>query len=294
MTSNGAVIVGAGRVGTALALRLLAAHHPVDALVTRSAASRDRAAALVPSVPQVGPDSDVLVSAGTVLLCVADDDLPAVVELLAGRLQPGRLVAHTSGRHGLGVLSGLAADRAAIHPAMTFTGGPGDVADLDGIAYGVTAEASALAAATRLVSRLGGTVELVPDEQRAAYHAALSHAANHLVTLIADAADLLRAAGVSDTSRLLAPITAAALRNSLATDPATGLPQGDTALTGPVVRGDAGTVAAHLVALSGSPAEAAYRAMATRTAQRAAASGRLPQPAAQVILDLLQTGGPAS
>jgi predicted short-subunit dehydrogenase-like oxidoreductase (DUF2520 family) len=272
------VIVGAGRVGTALAVRLLASGRDV-ALVARSDASRARAG----SLPVVGLDA--VATAGTVLLCVADDDLPALVSALP-ELNKDALVAHTSGRHGLAVLSGLAGMHAAIHPVMTFTGADADSAELDGIAYGVTAQGAALAAAGALVADLGGVVEQVPDELRPLYHAALSHAANHLVTLIADAADLLRQAGIDDTSRVLGPITRAALANVLAVDPATGRPAGDAALTGPVVRGDVGTVAAHLAALQGAPAEAAYRAMARRTADRAEQAGRLSHEAALAVREL--------
>jgi predicted short-subunit dehydrogenase-like oxidoreductase (DUF2520 family) len=274
------VIVGAGRVGTALAARLLATGRDV-AMVARSDASRPRAG----SLEVVGLDAAA--TAGTVLLCVADDDLPGLVAALP-ELNDDALVAHTSGRHGLAVLSGLAGLHAAIHPVMTFTGGRSDLTNLDGIAYGVTAQGPALAAATALVAILGGVVELVPDELRPLYHAALSHAANHLVTLIADAADLLRQAGIDDTSRVLGPMTRAALANVLAADPATGRPAGDAALTGPVVRGDVGTVAAHLTALQGTPAEAAYRAMARRTAERAEQAGRLSGEAALAIRELLE------
>jgi predicted short-subunit dehydrogenase-like oxidoreductase (DUF2520 family) len=277
------VVVGAGRVGTALAARLLEGGRDVS-LVTRSAASLLRASAAAPDVPVVGLEA--VTAAEVVLLCVADDDVPAVVASLPATA-PTALVAHTSGRHGLSVLGALAGNKAAIHPVMTFTGGASDLTNLDGIAYGVTAQGPGLAQATTLVADLGGVVELVPDELRPLYHAALSHAANHLVTLVADAADLLRQAGIEDTSRMLGPITGAALANVQATDPATGRPAGDAALTGPVVRGDAGTVAAHLAALRGSPAEAAYRAMARRTAERAEQAGRLSHESALAIIEQL-------
>ncbi|MDX6245464.1 MAG: hypothetical protein QOE76_3187 [Frankiales bacterium] len=281
------VVVGAGRVGTALAARLLEGGRDVS-LVTRSAASLVRASAAAPDVPVVGLEA--VTTAAVVLLCVADDDLPAVVASLPAPAS-GALVAHTSGRYGVSVLDGLTGHKAAIHPVMTFAGGPTDLANLDGIAYGVTAQGTGLAAAAVLVADLGGLVELVPEELRPLYHAGLSHAANHLVTLVADAADLLHQAGIEDTSRMLGAITGAALANALATDPATGRPAADAALTGPVVRGDAGTVAAHLAALRGMPAEPAYRAMARRTAERAEEAGRLSHESALAILEQLPPPG---
>src|SRR5207248_2101782 len=114
------------------------------------------------------------------------------------------------------------------------------------ISYGVTASGEGLTEAVSLVGDLGGRLELVPEERRPLYHAALSHAANHLNTLVADAADLLRASGVQDPSAVLGSIARAALDNAIAS--------GTAALTGPVVRGDVATVAAHLDALAAEPA----------------------------------------
>ena len=187
-----------------------------------------------------------------------------------------QFVAHTSGRHGTAILSGLGGPKAAIHPAMTFAGGPDDLARLPGIVYGVTADEAAMPTALGLVNDLRGRPAIIAEHQRPLYHAAMSHAANHLVTLIADAKDLLREAGVDDPEAALAPISEAALANVLR--------DGDAALTGPVARGDIETVRAHLQALADEPALEAYAAMATRTAERAAASGRLgPDEAAAII-----------
>jgi predicted short-subunit dehydrogenase-like oxidoreductase (DUF2520 family) len=92
---------------------------------------------------------------------------------------------------------------------------------------------------------------------------------NHLVTLVNDSAEVLRAAGVENPSRLLGPLLSASLDNALRI--------GDEALTGPVSRGDSATVAAHIDALAGTPFLNPYLAMAIRTMQRAAAAGRLSE-----------------
>ncbi len=135
--------------------------------------------------------------------------------------------------------------------------------------------------ATRLVADLGGTPEWIGEADRPVYHAALAHGANHLVTLVNEAADLLRHAGVRDPAPLLAPLLRAALDN--------GLRLGDAALTGPVARADAGTVAGHLRRLAGTAPEsvAAYRTLARRTADRAIAAGRLDPVAAATLLEVL-------
>ena len=240
-------IIGTGRVGSAFAAALAEAGHPV---VT------DRAADIT-------------------IIAVPDDVLESVVR----NLSDTNLVAHTSGAHGLGVLEPAVARGArplAVHPAMTFTGGPEDLARLrKGIMFGVTAPPDVRPLGEELVRELGGTPEWIADEHRTLYHAALAHGANHLVTLVNDALDALRAAGVRRPERMLDPLLHAALDNALQL--------GDAALTGPVARGDARTVAAHLAALP----DTAYPVMARRTVERARAAGLITREQAASIQELM-------
>ena len=269
-------VVGAGRVGAVLGAALAAAGHRVVATAAVSAASRRRAALLLPDA-EIRPADEVARVAGDLLvLAVPDDALPGVVSGMAatGALNRGTTVAHTSGAHGAGVLGDVPG--MALHPAMTFTGEAADLDRLPGISWGVTATDRAFA--TRLVADLGGVPEWIDEQSRPLYHAALAHGANHLVTLVNEAADLLRAAGVEHPRKVLAPLLRAALDNSLRL--------GEDALTGPVSRGDAGTVRKHLDRM---PAEAvpAYLALARRTADRAIAAGRLRPQDAALLLDVL-------
>ena len=128
---------------------------------------------------------------------------------------------------------------------------------------------------------MGGDPVWVEEGSRALYHAALAHGANHLVTLVAQTLDLLSSAGVEHPARLVAPLMSAALDNALR--------QGDAALTGPVARGDAGTVAAHVRAIGEVSPEArtAYVALARVTADRALAAGTLRAASAEALLDVL-------
>jgi predicted short-subunit dehydrogenase-like oxidoreductase (DUF2520 family) len=272
-------VVGAGRVGAVVGAALDAAGHRVVAAAAVSAASRERAARLLPDAAVLPADEVARRATDLLLLAVPDDALAAVVSGLAatGALQPGQVVAHTSGAHGLAVLGAVRG--LALHPAMTFTGTGADLDRLPGIAWGVTATDRAFAA--RLVADLGGVPEWVAEQNRPLYHAALTHGANHLVTLVNEAADLLRAAGVGEPSRVLAPLLTAALDNALRL--------GDAALTGPVSRGDAGTVGRHLDRLP-SDALPAYLTLARRTADRAIASGRLRPRDAALLLDVLAGG----
>src|SRR5207247_5810619 len=167
----------------------------------------------------------------------------------------------------------------ALHPAMTFTGTSLDLVRLADCCFGVTAPTAVLPIGQALVVEMGAEPVVIAEENRELYHAALAHTANHLVTLVAQGLDLLRQAGVEAGGRVLAPLLSAALDNALR--------HGDAALTGPVARGDAGTVAAHLSAISTGSVEgaaASYRALARATADRALAADRLrPEDAAALL-----------
>jgi predicted short-subunit dehydrogenase-like oxidoreductase (DUF2520 family) len=277
--------IGAGRGGAVLAAALGRVGYPLVAISARSPASRSRAAQILPGTPIVSPDATAR-AADILLLAVPDDALAGLVATLAdnGAIRRGQLVVHTSGAHGVGILdpaTKAGAHPLALHPAMTFTGTAADLARLDGVSFGVTAPADVRTFAERLVADLGGRVEWIAEAARPLYHAALAHGANHLVTLVNEAVDRLRDAGVRDPRSVLAPLLEAALDNSLRL--------GDAALTGPVARGDAGTLATHLVALrAGAPESvAAYLALARRTADRAIAAGSLPAAEAGSLLDVL-------
>jgi predicted short-subunit dehydrogenase-like oxidoreductase (DUF2520 family) len=281
-------VIGTGRAGTALGAALARAGHEVVAVAAVSEASVRRARATFPGAALADP-RDVLARSDLVLLTVPDDALPDLVSGLAATGAPveGRMLVHASGRHGLAVLEPvvrLGALPLALHPVMTFTGRPDDVDRLTGTSFGVTAPEKLRTAAEALVIEMGGEPVFIAEEHRDLYHAALAGAANHLITLVAQAEDLLRAAGVPDPARLLGPLLSASLDNALRF--------GDAGLTGPVARGDAHTVAAHVAALDAEPAAspaatAAYIALARLTADRALAAGLLQAADAERLLGVL-------
>jgi len=278
-------VVGAGRVGSVLGAALALAGHRVVAASGVSDDSRARAAQMLPGVPLVSPQ-DVLARADLALLTVPDAALPGLAEGLAstGAVRPGQMVAHASGRYGVAVLAPLTRAGClplALHPVMTFTGASVDLARLHGCTFGVTAPEALRPAAEALVVEMGGEPAWVAEDRRVLYHAALANSANHLVTLLAQSMDLLRRAGVAEPGRMLGPLVGAALDNALRS--------GDAALTGPVARGDAEAVGAHLDELAAVSPEAlaAYVAMARLTADRALAAGTLSPGAAEALLDVL-------
>jgi predicted short-subunit dehydrogenase-like oxidoreductase (DUF2520 family) len=281
-------VVGVGRAGAVLAAGLDRAGHRVVAVHAVSETSLLRAQALLPDAA-VLPVPEVLAAADLVLLTVPDDVLPGLVAGLAeaGHIRPGQFLVHASGRYGTAVLEPATRAGAlplALHPVMTLTGTSLDLERLGGCPFGVTAPAVLRPVAEALVVEMGGEPVWVAEADRTLYHAALANASNHLVTLTAQSMDLLAAAGVEQPARLLGPLMTASLDNALR--------RGDAALTGPVVRGDAGTVRGHLAVLGEVSPEsrAAYLAMARLTADRAMAAGLLPAPRAEALLDVLAAG----
>src|SRR5882757_343048 len=276
-------IVSAGRVGTALGLALERAEHVVVACSAISQASRQRAERRLPDTP-VLPVDEVARRADLLLLAVPDTELAGLVSGLAatGSVRPGAIVAHTAGATGIAVLNPLTEQGCiplAIHPAMTFTGADEDIVRLSDACFGITAaDEVGDAIAQSLVLEIGGEPFGVREEARSLYHAALAHAGNHVITVLLDAVEALRAAlrgqellgqevvgdapgGIAE--RVLGPLARASLENALQ--------RGQAALTGPVARGDAAAVIAHLQALHELDPELAqaYRTNSVRTAQRA-------------------------
>ncbi|MDN5920398.1 MAG: DUF2520 domain-containing protein [Pseudonocardia sp.] len=282
-------VVSAGRVGAVLGAALAAADHRVVATSGVSRASVQRAESLLPGVPLLPPD-EVVTRSDLVVLAVPDDVLPGLVRGLAaaGCFRPGQIVTHTAGASGVRVLDpavehGVLA--VALHPAMTFTGRPEDVQRLASCCVAVTAAEGDEAAASvgeALVVEMNAEPVRVPEAVRPLYHAALAHGANHLMTLVSDCVDLLEGAGVHTAERLVAPLLSAALDNALR--------HGDRALTGPVARGDTGTLRTHLDVITAADPDlaAAYRALASRTAGRAAAAGLLDHSALDEVRTTLE------
>ncbi|OLT48432.1 glycerol-3-phosphate dehydrogenase [Saccharomonospora sp. CUA-673] len=284
-------VVSAGRVGSVLGAALARAGHAVAAVSAVSDASVRRAERLLPDVPVLPPD-EVAARCDLVLLALPDDVLAPMTSGLAraGALRAGQIVVHTSGAHGVDVLGAAAEAGAlplALHPIMTFTGREEDLERLTAAAVGITAGSGDEAAwhvGEALTVEMGAEPVRVPEAARPLYHAALAHGANHLATIVADSVDLLRDAGIDRPDRVVAPLLSASLDNSLRHE--------GRALTGPVARGDSGTVAAHLRVLAEQAPDVrpTYAALARRTVARARIAGLLGEDAARELETLLERG----
>lgn len=231
------VVVGRGRVGTALSAAARAAGLPV-----RLAASAD--------APHAAR------GATAALLCVPDTAIGTVAASLAA--DPPALVGHVSGATALDPLAASTAPRTfSLHPLQSFGGASATLASTPAAIAGSDGEAERFASA--LAEALGMTPFTVPEESRVAYHAAASIASNFLIALQESAAELLESSGIEDARELLAPLVLQTAAN--------WAERGPDALTGPIARGDAATVERHRAALREQAPEllALYDVMAERT-----------------------------
>jgi predicted short-subunit dehydrogenase-like oxidoreductase (DUF2520 family) len=227
---------------------------------------------------------ETIATADVTFLAVPDGRLAAVAAHLAASVPPGRghVVLHLAGSLGVDVLRPLAErgySTGAMHPLQVLSGwriAPGTT-------FAVEADGRARAVVSRLVADLGGTeIELDPGA-RPAYHAAAVIAANLGMTLLAEAVDLLEAAGVERGQALQG--LSGLVRGGLEAALDVGLP---AALTGPVTRGDVGTVAAHINTLRSDPELlAAYLAVSQLALRQSRRDGR-PATGAEAVAHILK------
>ncbi|MCI7551314.1 MAG: DUF2520 domain-containing protein [Actinomycetaceae bacterium] len=284
-------IISAGKVGVILGKALRAAGHQIIGAYASSPESRERLETILPGVPALSVQQ-IVERSEMVLLALPDDELAPLVEGLAklGAWQSGQIVAHTAGRYGVSVLDSAREAGAlpvAIHPAMTFTGTSIDSYRLQGCPFGVTATAPLLPIGHALVTEMGGMPFTIAESDRGVYHAALAHGANHLVTVVTQATRMLESIGIEQPGEFIRPLVHAAMEGALES--------GEALLTGPVVRGDSGTVAEHLHILrevaEADPSMAdiapSYTELAAATTRRAEARRVITASTAEEILKVL-------
>lgn len=267
-------IVGAGRVGTALAVLLQRSGHRVVAVSGRDA-SRRRAARHLPDVPFV-PMLEACRRAEVVLVGLPDDRIRPVTETLAehGAFRDGRWVAHLSGSQPLDLLAPARAAGAgvlSIHPLQTFPDVEAALGRLPGSTMAVTAgDEEGFLLGEGLATDAGGRPFRLLDEHKPLYHAAAVFCSNYLAVVEGIAERLFLRAGLEQPLTAFAPLAEATLANVLERGPM-------GALTGPVARGDAGTVRGNIEALAAEApdAVAAYVALADAALRMASDAGRI-------------------
>jgi len=281
-------IVGAGRVGTALAVLWRRAGHRIVA-VAGGEATPARAAIYLPDVPVLDAVGAAR-AAEVVAIATPDGAIGDVANTIAaaGAVTAGDTVLHASGATGLDALDAPRAAGAralSLHPLQTCPTVDAALERMAGAGFAVTAlDEAGFALGERLARDAGGRPFRLADEAKPLYHAAAVFASNYLVTVTALAHEIERAAGLDDPAALLAPLQEATLANIVRVGPA-------EALTGPAVRGDSRTVARNLEALAGSMPEAVrpYVALADLALALAERSGRLPAGGREEVEAVLAT-----
>ncbi|HKV84991.1 MAG TPA: DUF2520 domain-containing protein [Ktedonobacterales bacterium] len=291
-------LIGVGAVGSALAVALDARGAQIAALSTRHPDRARLVADTLTSRPPITSPERALADADLVILAVPDDSIAELAASLPWRA--GQAAIHLSGAHGLEILAPVTARgafAAAIHPLMTFpaTGaiptGAEQLARLAGCVWALEASTPALAAKLEtLIGALGGSVVSLRAEDRVPYHIAAVLASNYVTTLLAAATRLWEPFTGDETMDAL-PALLPLLRASVENLARVGLPG---ALSGPIARGDVGTITRHLAWLDANAGEpgvadlrAAYIALARLAIPVAQAKGTLSAEAAEALRGML-------
>lgn len=287
--SSRIALVGPGRLGQAVCRLLADAGHVFVAVVSRDLA-RARAAARFIGNPQAATtDLTKVKEAEMVFLALPDDAIAPMATRLRqeGLVRPDTVLVHFSGIHDSSILEGEGTPvrGLAIHPMQSFADAVIGMRNLPGSLFAIEGDASLIPLARELVDDMGGLPFILTREQKPLYHAAACTASNFLVTLVATAGEMLSYCGIDakDAGRLFAPLLSGTVKNLSTLGP-------QSALTGPIVRGDILTVEKHLAALEALPEEVRriYRLMGEKTVDLAEESGRLEADKAEALRRLLQ------
>ena len=252
--------IGAGRIATALAVRLHESGYHITGIFSRTFAHAQALAALTESsaVEDAFPDADIL------FLTVPDDAILITVAAVAKQETPllTGAVVHTSGVHSLDTLSMFPDSRSkgSFHPLYPFRKGS-RLHGNEGMLVGIEATQPNLEIwLTQIAHAIGGNPAVLKPGSKAHYHAAAVIASNYLITLFDVSLNLMQDAGVSEASAKIALLSLMQgnLDNLQTLSPA-------QALTGPIARGDVATIARHLSALENTAYEAFYRDMGQLT-----------------------------
>lgn len=280
-------IVGAGRLGTALAAALVRRGWKLRLVVDKDARAARESLRVIGSGREAATIGRAARPGGVVIVAVPDAAVGRVAASLAasGPDWSGRTVLHTSGILPAAALEPLrerGARIASLHPIQSIPRKDAPASTFRGIVWGIEGDEAALATAQAIVRSLGGHVLRLSEKDKPLYHAACVLASNAVVALAGSAFDLLKAAGIDErtASAALLPLMQGTLQNVKDLGPR-------AALTGPVSRGDEETIERHLEALRGAPgALAVYRALGEQALGLAARRG-LPATRVRTLRRLL-------
>jgi predicted short-subunit dehydrogenase-like oxidoreductase (DUF2520 family) len=277
--------IGAGTVGTALAFRLNRQGYQISAVASRSRDSAVRFLQTVGSGKIYHDPQSVADNADFVFLTTPDDAIPDIVETV--RWHSGQYLVHCSGADSVDVLEParmVGALVGSFHPLQTFASIQKAIDNLPGSTFALEADGSLFDILKEMALSLNGQWIKLGAGDKAAYHAAAVMTSNYLVTLIKLATDLWGSFGIPREQALhaLMPLLKGTVNNL----ENLGLPK---ALTGPIARGDIGTVQIHLRALNDSAPGVipAYCEMGLQTVPIAVAKGKINQSQAYQLTNML-------
>jgi len=279
--------IGAGTVGNALAIQLAERGYPVVAVASRRQKSASGLAGAVEGCQAVNRLQDVAEVADLVFITTPDDAInPVVTEV---QWHPGQSVVHCSGADSTDILAPArqsGAQVGAFHPLQTFASVTQAIANIPGSTFALEAEEPLLATLKEMATSLDGQWIVLKAGDKVLYHAAAVIACNYLVTLVKLAIDLWQGFGIPppQATQALLPL----LRGTIINIERIGIPQ---CLTGPVARGDVGTIKKHLAALEETApgVVSAYRELGRQTVPIAMAKGKIDQQQAEELLAIMQS-----
>lgn len=283
----GAALVGAGSVGTAVASLLRDGGHSITGVSSRSETSAMNAATRLGSTT-FDPGRGLPPGTDLVLVGVPDALIGEVAMSLASRSLEGTVVVHFAGSWGIGPLAPVVqagGKAAALHPVQACPDIDTAIRRLPGCAWGVTClDTVTHDLITTLITRdLQGSPVTVAEEDRAAWHAAAVTTSNGIAALMAAGEAILAAIGIDEPHRVLGPISSGTVSNAVEGS------GGAATLTGPMVRGEDGTVRRHVQALAERAPNLLplYRAAARLIAESAHASGRISTSDRDSIIEIV-------
>lgn len=246
----GILIIGAGKVGTAVGNLLHKKGHRLVAAVASSESSLEKAASFLPGTRLLQDGAGVAAEADVILITTKDGQIKAACDHLvkSGAVKPSHTIIHMSGAASLDLLSSAkkaGAKVASLHPIQSFASAELAIDRLPGSYFGLTAEGPAKDVALQIAQDLNGRVISIADKDRSLYHAAACVASNYLVTLLRLAEEIYRAAGIEEDIAVEAMMPL--IKGTLSNIENVGI---SAALTGPIARGDVKIIEQHLKDLS--------------------------------------------
>ncbi len=277
--------IGAGTVGSALALQLAKNGYHITAVSSRSTLSAERLSKAIPGCKAVTTNQAVAGSTDLIFITTPDDVIGTIATELKWR--PGQSVVHCSGADSTAILEPARKSGAAVggfHPLQTFAGVQRALENIPGSTFAIEAEEPLLSILRKMASSLDSHSIQLKVEDKAIYHASAVMISNYLVTLVKMATDLWETMGISkeEATRALLPL----LKGTVNNVETIGLPG---CLTGPIARGDLGTIKKHLESLKKAAPELlpVYRELARQTIPVALAKGKINEHQAETLKSVL-------